>query len=442
MPERREAVLLRGLARERRAAGRHRQPRRPLDPGRVPRPLGSRRPRGERPVRRGEGAPARAARRAAEHEAALRPPPAPAGARRAWPCSGAARRSAAAQLFHAEIEGYDELLDLDLTAPGRRAARPSAAARLHARQARPLLRPLRPAAVQGARGAGRGRLGLAVVARRRRPLRRQRRLSCPRACTSAGSSPADAWSVLDEYLAGRIDLDHYRGRSAYTFAEQAAERGDPADDRATRDRATSSWSSTRARTSGSAPVSAHLRRRRRLRAGRADLPDLQRRDAQASRGTTPQESFANQPPDEHEPALVVEPAGKVGGGEGRRPPRRSPRSRRARGRGTRRACPRTRASSPSRSAITVGRRSSGVSTVTESSSRTSSRCPSRIGRRLSTNAARDRRRDRVRRRAARRSRSSEVDRRARRPRAPTAGTRRRPRTRPARRGTRRSRCGR
>jgi hypothetical protein len=36
--------------------------------------------------------------------------------------------------------------------------------------------------------------------------------------------PAGAWSVLDEYLAGRIDLAHYRGRSAYTFPQQAAER--------------------------------------------------------------------------------------------------------------------------------------------------------------------------------------------------------------------------
>jgi hypothetical protein len=30
--------------------------------------------------------------------------------------------------------------------------------------------------------------------------------------------------VLDEHLAGRIDLEHYRGRSIYTFAVQAAER--------------------------------------------------------------------------------------------------------------------------------------------------------------------------------------------------------------------------
>jgi hypothetical protein len=34
----------------------------------------------------------------------------------------------------------------------------------------------------------------------------------------------DVWSLLDEYLAGRIDLDRYRGRSCYGFAVQAAER--------------------------------------------------------------------------------------------------------------------------------------------------------------------------------------------------------------------------
>jgi hypothetical protein len=33
-----------------------------------------------------------------------------------------------------------------------------------------------------------------------------------------------AAGVLDEYLAGRIDLAHYRGRSCYAFPVQAAER--------------------------------------------------------------------------------------------------------------------------------------------------------------------------------------------------------------------------
>jgi hypothetical protein len=36
--------------------------------------------------------------------------------------------------------------------------------------------------------------------------------------------PADAWRVLEEYLAGRIDLPRYRGRSCYAFPVQAAER--------------------------------------------------------------------------------------------------------------------------------------------------------------------------------------------------------------------------
>ncbi len=34
----------------------------------------------------------------------------------------------------------------------------------------------------------------------------------------------DVWRLLDEYLAGRIELDRYRGRSCYSFAVQAAER--------------------------------------------------------------------------------------------------------------------------------------------------------------------------------------------------------------------------
>jgi hypothetical protein len=34
----------------------------------------------------------------------------------------------------------------------------------------------------------------------------------------------DVWPVLDEYLARRIELPHYRGRSCYGFATQAAER--------------------------------------------------------------------------------------------------------------------------------------------------------------------------------------------------------------------------
>ena len=73
-----------------------------------------------------------------------------------------------------ELERHDDLIGLDLGC-GRRAGRAPALPRLHARQARPLLREVRPAALRRGRGAGRGRLGLAVVAHRRRPLRRQPR---------------------------------------------------------------------------------------------------------------------------------------------------------------------------------------------------------------------------------------------------------------------------
>jgi hypothetical protein len=34
----------------------------------------------------------------------------------------------------------------------------------------------------------------------------------------------EVWTVLDEYLAGRIALEHYRGRSCHSFPQQAAER--------------------------------------------------------------------------------------------------------------------------------------------------------------------------------------------------------------------------
>ncbi len=36
--------------------------------------------------------------------------------------------------------------------------------------------------------------------------------------------PDAAWGIVDDYLAGAISLDHYRGRSSYSFPQQAAER--------------------------------------------------------------------------------------------------------------------------------------------------------------------------------------------------------------------------
>ena len=175
MTAERRAVLLRGLAKRRRAARGHRQPRRPLDPRRVPRALGATTRCRERALRPGEGAPARAARRPAAHEAPLRPPHRPARRDPALRVFWGSSPERGGALFHARGR---RLRGPARARPdgARRAARASAAARLHARQARPVLRAPGAAAVPLARGAGRRGLGVAVVPHRRRPVRRQRRL--------------------------------------------------------------------------------------------------------------------------------------------------------------------------------------------------------------------------------------------------------------------------
>jgi hypothetical protein len=126
------------------------------------------------------------------------------------------------ELFHAEIEGYDDLLDLDLSTTGRdRSGHPLLLVCTHgkhdrccARYGRPLYKALEEQAeddwVWQTSHVGGDRFAGNVV-------------FLPEGLYFGRVAPADAWSVLDEYLAGRIDLDHYRGRSAYTFAEQAAE---------------------------------------------------------------------------------------------------------------------------------------------------------------------------------------------------------------------------
>jgi hypothetical protein len=126
------------------------------------------------------------------------------------------------ELFHAEIGSYDELFDLDLTAPGgSRLDHPLLLVCTHgkhdrccARYGRPLYEALEGAAendwVWQTSHVGGDRFAGNVV-------------FLPEGLYFGRVAPTDAWSVLDEYLAERIDLDHYRGRSAYTFAEQAAE---------------------------------------------------------------------------------------------------------------------------------------------------------------------------------------------------------------------------
>jgi hypothetical protein len=149
------------------------------------------------------------------------------------------------ELFRAEVEAYDDLLELDLTAPGEPLGHPLLLVCTHgkhdrccARYGRPLYQALDEQAeedwvwqsshIGGDRFAGNavflpeglyfGRVGpgdaggVAVLR--------------PGDAGYAGGAPRrhEAWPVLDEYLAGRIHLEHYRGRACYPFAVQAAER--------------------------------------------------------------------------------------------------------------------------------------------------------------------------------------------------------------------------
>jgi hypothetical protein len=125
------------------------------------------------------------------------------------------------ELFRAELARYDDLLDLDLTGGGIRLDHPLLLVCTHgkhdrccARYGRPLFQALDEQAEDGwvwqSSHLGGDRFAGNVV-------------FLPDGLYFGRVAPADAWSVLDEYLAGRLDLAHYRGRSAYTFSEQAAE---------------------------------------------------------------------------------------------------------------------------------------------------------------------------------------------------------------------------
>jgi hypothetical protein len=125
-------------------------------------------------------------------------------------------------ISHAEIDGYEALLDLDFAAPGEPLGHPLLLVCTHgkhdrccARRGRPLYQALEEQAdedwVWQSSHIGGDRFAGNVV-------------FLPQGLYFGRVDPAEAWRVLDEYLAGRIELEHYRGRSAYTFAEQAAER--------------------------------------------------------------------------------------------------------------------------------------------------------------------------------------------------------------------------
>jgi hypothetical protein len=126
------------------------------------------------------------------------------------------------QVFAAEIESYEDVLRLDLTAPGEPLADPLLLVCTHgkhdpccARHGRPLYQALAELVgdelVWQVSHVGGDRLAGNVVA-------------LPEGLYFGRVGPGEAWSVLEEYLAGRIDLAHYRGRSCYSFATQAAEQ--------------------------------------------------------------------------------------------------------------------------------------------------------------------------------------------------------------------------
>ena len=125
-------------------------------------------------------------------------------------------------LFHAELDGYEDLLGLDLTVPGKPLGRPLLLVCTHgkhdrccARFGRPLYQALAEQAeddwVWQSSHVGGDRFAGNVV-------------FLPDGLYFGRVGPGEAWSVLDEYLAGRIHLELYRGRSCYWFAEQTAER--------------------------------------------------------------------------------------------------------------------------------------------------------------------------------------------------------------------------
>ena len=122
----------------------------------------------------------------------------------------------------AEFEGYDELLELDLTEPGEPVGHPLILVCTHgkhdrccARRGRPVYRALADRAEEGwvwqsSHLGGHRFAGNAVF--------------LPEGLYFGRLRPGEAGPVLDEYLAGRIEFEHYRGRACYGLPEQAAER--------------------------------------------------------------------------------------------------------------------------------------------------------------------------------------------------------------------------
>jgi hypothetical protein len=126
-----------------------------------------------------------------------------------------------ASLRGTEVERYDELLDLDFDGGGDTVDHPLLLVCTHgkhdpccARYGRPLYQAIAEQAEEGWAwqcshvGGDRFAGNLVIL---------------PEGLYFGHLDPGEAWTVLDEYLAGRIRLRGYRGRSCHSFAVQAAE---------------------------------------------------------------------------------------------------------------------------------------------------------------------------------------------------------------------------
>jgi hypothetical protein len=126
-----------------------------------------------------------------------------------------------ARLFHAGIEHWDDLLALDFASAGELLPHPLLLVCTHgkhdrccARLGRPLYEALADQAEDGwvwqCSHVGGDRFAGNLVC-------------LPEGLYFGRVGPADVWPILDEYLDGRIDLEHYRGRSCYPTGVQAGE---------------------------------------------------------------------------------------------------------------------------------------------------------------------------------------------------------------------------
>jgi hypothetical protein len=126
------------------------------------------------------------------------------------------------RMYGAELSCYDDLLALDLAAPGEPVEHPLLLVCTHgkhdrccARYGRPLYAALRDGLEEGwvwqASHIGGDRFAGNLVV-------------LPEGLYFGRVGPADAWTVLEDYLARRVRLEHYRGRCCYPFAVQAAEQ--------------------------------------------------------------------------------------------------------------------------------------------------------------------------------------------------------------------------